>query len=147
MLFQSYIEGRELNVSILGNSKMPWVLPPTEIKFTGYKENHIDEILSYRSKWEEDSFEYKGVSSLNIFDDSDNPLLEILKENAVRCWHEFGLNGYARIDFRIDHEGKAWVLEINANPCITPEESSFLRAAAQEGLSYTDVVKQIISAV
>jgi D-alanine-D-alanine ligase len=144
---EKYIEGREINVSILGENGKPRVLPPTEIKFIGYKENHIDEILSYRSKWEEDSFEYRSAASSNVFDDRDKALLKILEENSLKCWHEFGLKGYARVDFRIVKEGRPWVLEINANPCITPGESSFLKAAAQGGLDYLDVVKKIISEV
>jgi D-alanine-D-alanine ligase len=57
---EKYIDGREINVSVLGENGMPAVLPPSEIKFTGYIEKNIEEILDYRAKWEENSFEYKN---------------------------------------------------------------------------------------
>lgn len=144
---EKYIDGREINVSILGENGKPLILPPTEIKFIGYKKKNIDEIFGYRSKWEEDSFESKNVVSSGVFEDRDETLLKYLEEISEKCWYEFGLKGYARVDFRIDKAGMPWVLEINANPCITPGESSFLRSAAQGGLDYIDVVKRIISEV
>jgi D-alanine-D-alanine ligase len=144
---EKYIDGREINISMLGENGTPLVLPPREIKFIGYKERNFDEILDYRSKWEEDSFEYKNTISSNIFEDSDRLLLNELEEISIRCWDEFGLKGYARVDFRIDREGKPWVLEINANPCITPGGSGYLSSALKGGLDFKDVVKRIISEV
>ena len=144
---EKYIEGREINVSILGNDGNPMILPPTEIKFIGYKEKHIDEIFDYRSKWDENSFEAKHAISSCVFDERDKTLLENLKDISEKCWQEFRLKGYARVDFRIDKEGKPWALEINANPCITPGDSSFLRSATQGGLEYIDVVRSIINDV
>lgn len=144
---EKYIEGREINISILGEKCRPFVLPPGEIKFIGYKEKNIEEILDYQAKWEEDSFEYKNTVPSNSFNSRDNALLKELEKISIECWREFGLKGYARVDFRIDKEGRPWVLEINANPCITPGESGFIRSAAQAGLDYIDVVKRIISEV
>ena len=48
-------------------------------------------------------------------------LLKLLEETACRCWKIFGLRGYARVDFRVDAAHRPWVLEINANPCISPD--------------------------
>jgi D-alanine-D-alanine ligase len=66
-----------------------------------------------------------------------------LTEIARACWHLFGLRGYARVDFRVDQDGQPWVLEVNANPCISPD-GGFVAAAAQVGLSLNDVVGRII---
>ncbi|NCB52655.1 MAG: ATP-grasp domain-containing protein [Clostridia bacterium] len=142
---EKYIEGREINVSLLGENGKPLILPPTEIKFVGYKEKHIYEILTYRSKWEEDSFEYKNAVSSGAFEDEDKVLLENLEDIAEKCWYEFGLKGYARVDFRIDKSGRPYALEINTNPCITPGESSFIKSAIHGGLDYAGVVEKIIS--
>jgi D-alanine-D-alanine ligase len=141
---EKYIEGREINVSILGENGKPLILPPTEIKFVGYKEKHIYEILTYRSKWEEDSFEYKNAVSSGSFEDGDKTLLKNLEDIAEKCWYEFGLKGYARVDFRIDKNGQPWALEINTNPCITPGESSFIKSAIHGGLDYAGVVSKIV---
>ena len=40
---------------------------------------------------------------------------------AVECWRLFDLAGYARVDFRVDSRGQPWILEINANPCLSPD--------------------------
>jgi D-alanine-D-alanine ligase len=53
------------------------------------------------------------------------------------------LNGYARVDFRVDREGRPFVLEINANPCIAPD-SGFIAAAVKSGMSFPDVVGRIV---
>jgi D-alanine-D-alanine ligase len=63
-----------------------------------------------------------------------------------RCWHAFGLSGYARVDFRVDAEGRPWVLEVNANPCLT-SDAGFVAAAHQAGWSQRDVVARIVAAV
>jgi D-alanine-D-alanine ligase len=65
---------------------------------------------------------------------------------AQQCWQLFGLRGYARIDFRVDEAQQPYVLEINTNPCLSPD-AGFLAAAGQAGLSLTDVVQRIIQEV
>ncbi|HOH88874.1 MAG: ATP-grasp domain-containing protein [Clostridia bacterium] len=144
---EKYIEGREINISMLGEKGRPTVLPPSEVKFIGYKEKNMEEILDYRSKWEEDSFEYKNTFSSTSFDSKDYELLKALGEISIECWREFNLKGYARVDFRVDREGRPWVLEINSNPCITPGGSGFINSALQGGLDFKAVIERIISEV
>ena len=57
----------------------------------------------------------------------------------------FGLSGYARVDFRVDGAGEPFVLEVNANPCLSPD-AGFAAAATQAGLNYRHVVQQILEA-
>lgn len=137
-----FIEGREINVSLLGGSPGPELLPPAEILFTEYPRDKM-KILCYQSKWEENSFEYQHTPRTFDFSESDAPLLEAVKGIAQQCWDVFHLRGYARVDFRVDETGKPWVLEVNANPCLSPE-GGFAAAAKQQGLSYTQVIKQIV---
>ena len=58
-----------------------------------------------------------------------------LKELALRCWKLFDLQGYARVDFRVDKEGRPWILEVNANPCLSPD-AGFHAATLQAGLTF-----------
>jgi D-alanine-D-alanine ligase len=66
-----------------------------------------------------------------------------LRELARQCWQLFALRGYARVDFRVDPQGRPWVLEVNTNPCLSPD-AGFLAAAAQAGLSPMDVIRRIV---
>jgi D-alanine-D-alanine ligase len=67
----------------------------------------------------------------------DTILISELKRLAIECWKVFGLRGYARVDFRVDTQGRPWILEINANPCLSPD-AGFAAAAAYAGISYPD---------
>jgi D-alanine-D-alanine ligase len=140
---EEYIEGREFNLSIIAKTDGAEVLPPAEMKFIEFPENH-PKVLGYRAKWVEESTEYMKTQRCFEFDAEDKPLLERLKTLALRCWKVFGLNGYARVDCRVNRENKPYVLEINANPCISPE-SGFVAAAEMAHLSYRDVIERILN--
>jgi D-alanine-D-alanine ligase len=139
---EQYIEGREFNLSLYEEKGKPKVLPPAELLFLDYPEDK-PEIAGYEAKWEEDSFAYTHTVRTFDFPDSDQPLLARLKELSLQCWELFSARGYARIDFRVDTKGQAYVLEVNMNPCIAAD-SGFTAACAQAGLSYTEMIEQIV---
>ena len=139
---ERFIAGREFNLSVLGGPRGPDVLPPAEIIFEGYTET-MPHIVDYRAKWDEAAFEYHHTPRRFDFDSTDSGLLERLKTLAQQCWHYFDLVGYARVDFRVDHEGNPWVLEINANPCLSPD-AGFAAALEQAGIAYVDAIGRII---
>jgi D-alanine-D-alanine ligase len=139
---ESYIEGREFNLSLLASAGGPQVLPPAEMCFDDYPPGRL-KMVDYRAKWNEDSFEWRHTRRSFDFEQCDHPLLERLRELARRCWRLFELRGYARVDFRVDGDNRPWVLEVNANPCISPD-AGFIAAAAQAGISYHRVVERIL---
>jgi len=139
---EAYIEGREFNLSLLSCEGRPRILPPAEIHFVSFPPE-APRIVDYDSKWNQDSFAYHHTPRCFKFPDEDKPLLRALESIAVDCWDIFGLRGYARVDFRVDGRGQPWVLEINANPCISPD-SGFVAAAERDGLSFDDVVEAIV---
>jgi D-alanine-D-alanine ligase len=49
-----------------------------------------------------------------------------------------------RVDFRVDGSNNPYVLEINANPCLSPDSGIFA-AAKNEGLSYDDLINIILA--
>jgi D-alanine-D-alanine ligase len=142
MFAEQYIEGREFNLSLIASGKDCETLPPAEIVFDGFPEGR-PRIVDYRAKWDVDSFEYRHTVRSFGSAHADGPLHGLLREVAARCWKVFGLGGYARVDFRVDDEGRPWVLEVNANPCISPD-AGFAAAAARAGLSYDDAVLRIV---
>lgn len=139
---ERYIEGREFNLSIIMNNGKVKVLPPAEMKFS---ETDVGrpKLLSYAAKWDEGSAEYASTKRCFDFCESDQPIIQTIVQVGLRCWSIFRLNGYARVDFRIDSKGAPYVLEINANPCISPD-SGFVAAVMRAGISYNKMVRLII---
>lgn len=139
---ERYIEGREFNLSLLASHEGSEVLPPAEIRFHDYPDGKW-RIVDYRAKWDQTTFEYAHTNPSFEFPESDRFLLFRLATLAKECWELFNLRGYARVDFRVDKDNEAWVLEINANPCLSPD-AGFVAAATQRGLDFNQVVERII---
>jgi D-alanine-D-alanine ligase len=142
-LAEVYVDGREFNLSILADREGPQVLPPAEIRFEGYPAGK-PRLVSYRAKWDEDSFEYRHTQRSFDFSGEDRGLLENLAGIARKCWRAFDLQGYARVDFRVDQDGRPWVLEVNANPCLSPD-AGFAAAAERGGIAYSQMIARIIT--
>jgi len=138
---EEFIDGREFNVSVLGGPEGPEVLPPAEMLFHNYSED-IPKIVSYKAKWVEGSFQYKN-SKRNFPPDLSEKLMANIRSAALGCWHTFGLKGYARVDMRTDSDENVYVLEINANPCISPD-SGFISAGVHAGYEHSHLVERIV---
>ncbi len=139
---EAFIEGREFNLSLLAGAGGPHVLPPAEIRFDDFPPDKV-RVVDYLSKWVEDSFEYRHTPRCFDFPDEDASLLVRLEDLALQCWQVFGLRGYARVDFRVDGTGKPWVLEVNTNPCLSPD-GGFYAAIERSGLSFVQAIERII---
>ncbi|MFH1147409.1 MAG: D-alanine--D-alanine ligase [Pseudomonadota bacterium] len=139
---ERYIDGREFNVSLLGKGDRPEVLPPAEMEFVEYPPGK-PRIVGYRAKWDENSFEYRHTRRSFHVAERDSSLVRTMSEIAEKCWSIFNIRGYARIDFRVDSADAPWVLEINANPCLSPD-SGFVAAAKQAGYTFADLIERII---
>jgi D-alanine-D-alanine ligase len=144
VLVEQYLPGRELNVSLLANGTGVQVLPVAEILFEGFPDG-MSRVIGYEAKWIEDSF--ACIHTVRHFPEGaeDADLLRQVREIALASWRLCGLSGYARIDFRLDAEGRPNVLEINANPCLSAD-AGFMAASARAGLSPEDVVSRILTA-
>jgi len=139
---ESFVDGREFNISVIAGPGGLEVLPLAEIVFIDFPAGK-PKIVSYKAKWEEDSPEYRGTPRSFDFGAQDAPLLEELRALTRSSWEVFGLGGYARVDYRVDAKGRPYILEINANPCISPD-SGFVAAAGQGGISYDAMVARIL---
>jgi D-alanine-D-alanine ligase len=136
VLVQRYIDGREVNVGIVGDQ----VLPVAEIHFDAMPKG-MWRIVSYRSKWETGSDEDTGAQPQCPADLSKD-LTEELQRLAMQAWRVVGGDGYGRVDFRIDRAGKPWILEVNSNPDLAPD-AGLARMARVEGLDYGALVRAI----
>jgi len=140
---EAFIRGREFTACMYGTPKNCTVLTPYEWVFQGYEEHQKEKIITYDAKWTENSFGYEHIVAKYSADASDLPLLDKLTEKAHQCWQAFSLTGYARVDFRIDEEGKPWVLEVNCNPSFY----GFYHLALEGGFPFGDLVQDIVEQV
>ena len=62
---------------------------------------------------------------------------------AVKVCKALDVHDYARIDMRMDKEGKIYVLEANLNPYLAKEDI-FSMAAKASGIGYEQVVNCIV---
>ncbi len=138
-----FIEGREFNLSLLAGRRGPEVLPPAEIRFDAFPPEK-PRVVGYAAKWEPESFEYCHTPRRFDFPEEDASLLGELERVARDCWDLFSLRGYARVDFRVDPSGRPWVLEVNTNPCLSPD-AGFVAAAEQAGISFEQVIERIVA--
>jgi len=136
ILVQRFIHGREVNVGIVGDD----VLPIAEIDFAAMPLG-MWHIVSFRSKWETGSDEDVGAQPncpANLSEDLASELSII----ARAAWNVVGGEGYGRADFRIDQHGRPWLLEVNANPDISPG-AGLARMARVAGLDYSSLIRRV----
>ncbi|MDR4509632.1 MAG: hypothetical protein MRJ65_15620 [Candidatus Brocadiaceae bacterium] len=141
---EDYIYGREFNLSMLETESGCQVLPPAEICFDDFPQN-MPRIVGYHAKWKEDSFEYQHTQRRFHTHEADAQLYDELHRMALQCWKIFSLRGYARVDFRVDAENKPWALEVNANPCLSPD-AGFPAALREAGIRFDQAIADIINA-
>ena len=139
-LVEEYIDGRELNVGILGNRK-PLVLPISEIDMSTLPKDY-PRIITYNAKWLKGTIEYehtKGVCPALL-----PPALESrIKDLALTAFQILGCRDYARVDVRLSKDHHPFILEVNPNPDIS-DDAGFARSATAHGFSFDQLVGNII---
>lgn len=138
---EQYIEGRELYVGVLGNNRLR-VLPVWELKF-GTMGQGARPIATEKVKHDPDYQERVGIV--------DGPAKDLapevnasLQRQAKRIYRALGLDGYARIDFRLSADGTPYFIEANPNPEIAKSQE-FATAAKHDGLAYPDLLNRILA--
>jgi D-alanine-D-alanine ligase len=140
---EEYITGREFNISVMAGPDGAEVLAPAEMLFLNFPADK-PAIMGYAAKWDENTFAYHNTQRTFDLPESDTPLLEEIRQICRQCWKAFNLRGFARVDFRVDKNNRPFVLEINANPCISPD-SGFYNAAIRSGYTFNQVIKRILA--
>ncbi len=136
VLVQRYVEGREVNVGILGDT----VLPIAEIDFGRLPRGHW-RIITYRSKWDTGSVDDLGAEP-RCPARLPAKIAGETRRVAMRAWTLAGGFGYGRVDMRIDAGGQPWILEVNANPDIAPD-AGLARMARVAGIEYPALIRNI----
>jgi len=136
VLIQRYIDGREVNVGIIGDT----VLPIAEIDF-GRMPAGRWRIVTYQSKWETGSVDDLG-SVPRCPARLPAKLANEIRGLALKAWKISGGFGYGRVDMRIDDTGRPWILEVNGNPDISPD-AGIARMARTAGIEYPALIRNI----
>jgi len=142
VLVETFIDGREFNISIWGSP--PQVLPLAEVDLSalGSPEKRI---VSFAAKWEENSFEYTHTPVICPAIVAEE-LAERIRDTALRAWEAIGgRRGYGRVDMRVRDE-QVYVLEVNPNPSLAPD-AGFARATLAAGFDYAHMILKILSFV
>ena len=141
-LVEQFFGSREINIAVFQRGNRIQVMPVAEIEFRGYGEDR-PRIIDYAAKWHTDSFEYKNtvrVVPANV----PKAVAIRLRAAALSAWHTLGCRDYARVDFRLDDNGRFVILEVNPNPDISPD-SGFEAALKASRIPYREFVRSMCS--
>ncbi|HLX13070.1 MAG TPA: ATP-grasp domain-containing protein [Bacteroidota bacterium] len=139
-IVEEYIDGRELNVAVIGN-RPPMALPISEIDMSTLPKDY-PHIITYNAKWLKGTPEYahtKGVCPALL------PLeLEMrIKDIALQACQILGCRDYARVDIRLSKDYDPYIIEVNPNPDIS-DEAGLARSAKAHGFTFEQFVGTII---
>jgi D-alanine-D-alanine ligase len=156
-LVETFIEGREVTVGMVGNLVGPvarrlphdedlpriqaglWFFPPMEVDLTPYLET--DAVYANRLKVAlADQLNYLCPAPL------DDDMIDELNWLAAAVFRVTGGLDVARVDFRLDanDDWKPYILEINPLPGLSPGISDIVIEAAAEGVEHTELVNMIL---
>lgn len=132
-LVEEYIEGREINVGLLGNDPVK-ALPPVELVF-----GEGEQIYTYEDKMNKSGREIKKICPASLSEEETKKVQEL----AIAAFKAIGCFDCARVDFRLDKEGNPYILEINSLPSLG-RGGSYVFAAEKIGLDYGTLVNALL---
>jgi D-alanine-D-alanine ligase len=138
-LVEQYIEGRELNVSLVGFPAAR-VLPLSEIDFSTLTSG--PSIVSYEAKWSEGSDEFKGTMPV-LHPQLPSGVAARVRKVATEAFRAVGVRDYGRIDIRLGANGTPYVVDVNPN-CDLSRSAGMARAAAAVGMDYGSLLKLLV---
>ncbi len=137
---ETFVDGRELTQGLLGNRR-PRCLPLWETRFDGLAPG-APRIATERLKW---NLRHRRDRAVHSGPARRLPrgVAEMVATLSRRAWRVLRLSGFARFDFRIDAEGKPFLIDVNANPDVDFEED-FARAAKRDGISGPALLQRLL---
>lgn len=137
---ESYIDGRELYVGLLGNHRLQvlptWelVIPPDSTRGPLIATEKVKHDAAYQQR--------HGIEAraADLPADVDRALVRTCR----RIHRLLDLGGYARLDFRLASDGRFYFLEANPNPDISQDEE-LASSAEAAGIDYDALVARIVS--
>ncbi|HYM21124.1 MAG TPA: ATP-grasp domain-containing protein [Candidatus Kapabacteria bacterium] len=140
VLIEEYIDGRELNVAVLGNGTKKQVLPISEIVFDTMPDE-LYKIVSYQAKWDPHHAAYHTTIPSCPADIPQKTAL-LAQQYAFKATEIMGTRDYARVDMRMNKRGELFILEVNPNPNLS-EGTGIARSAEAAHLKFSDLLRNI----
>jgi D-alanine-D-alanine ligase len=125
-LVEQFVAGREITVGILGGQ----TLPVLEIVPDGA-------FYDYRAKYSDDA-----VTRYTFEHGFDDLTVRRAQQAAATLFKALDCRHLARVDFIVDEQGTAWMLEINTIPGFT-SHSLLPMAARRAGIDFDELVDRI----
>jgi D-alanine-D-alanine ligase len=140
VLGERYIDGREVNVTVMGVPHALEVLPLHEISFRDMPDDR-PHIVSYAAKWDEEHVDYEGTKPVPMTDVS--PEVEAaIRRVATDAFDALELRDFGRVDLRVDASGQPWVIDVNPNCDLSPD-AGVARTAKAAGMDYHQLIGRI----
>jgi D-alanine-D-alanine ligase len=139
---EGYIDGREFASAMMEGPDGVELLPIRETVFQGFDDGQ-PLITDYDAKWTPGSQPFNGTPRRFSLEREEPELAAELNRLAVACWDLFRIDGYARVDFRVDAAGAPFILEVNMNPCLSLD-AGFAASAVEAGIAYDDMIARIV---
>ena len=127
VLAEQFIGAGEYTAAVLGEQVLPFV-----------KIEPATEFYDYQAKYFRDDTVYRCPCGLSAVAEATIARDVLLAFNAIGC------KGWSRVDFLMNEAGQHYLLEVNTAPGMT-SHSLFPMAARQIGMSYEDLVLQILA--
>lgn len=134
VLVEEYIEGRELNIGLLGNSPTE-VFEPCEIIFG----SEGPRVYTYEDKIRTSGRSIGAACPADI----DAETTERAKKLALKAFKALGCYDCARVDMRLTNDGQLYILEVNSLPSLG-EHASYLKGASNYGLNFEALINRLV---
>jgi D-alanine-D-alanine ligase len=128
VIAERWITGKEYTAAIMGERVLPMIRLVTPHKF-----------YDYAAKYTANDTQYLCPCGL------DEKMEQEFAGLVLKAFRTVGANGWGRVDFMVDENGQAWLIEVNTVPGMT-DHSLVPMAAKQAGISFEQLVMQILQA-
>lgn len=135
-LVEEFIEGREINVSIIGNHP-PYVFPVLELELGKTDPN----VFTHDDKFHVSGKRIQKICPADLSPEIDDRIRHL----ALQAYKVLNIYDHARVDMRLDRNNNPFLLEINSMVSINPT-SSLVYTAKVANLEYDQLINKILDA-
>lgn len=126
VIAERFIDGAEITCGILGDQALPLIRIETDREFYDYEAKYLLDTTRYFCPCGLPGDQERAIQAL-----------------GRRAFSVLGCGGWGRVDFMLDKNGRAYVLEVNTVPGMT-DHSLVPKAAKQAGMDFGELVSRIL---